>query len=314
MNNEIIISIIMPTCDRGEVFEVSKEAVLNAIAAFKVEYIVVNDSKKSTLELTENERSHMQVYDNPTKGVASARNFGASKAKGDILMFLDDDVIIRSENIKAIFEIIEKIDMHKSCFNLDWVYPPELVTKISKTQFGRFLLTHDFTTMKGWSNDPNWKENDFFEVKGLASFCLIISKQKFEEINGYNEIFPLAGFEDDEFSRRASKILSIYVCTNSVVWHNESDRVQPKAWLVRKERGAHAGYTKQIAEELGRTDLILEYSIFKKAAYTSIHFFRTLILNGLKLVPNKKSCDLIYFKGIKLLLGASIYKGYKRKS
>lgn len=310
MNNEITISIIMPTCDRGEVFDISKKAVLNAIVNFKVEYIVVNDSKKASIMLTDSELLQMQVFDNPKKGVASARNFGASKAKGDILMFLDDDVVIQSENMKAIFEIIEKIDMDKSCFNLDWVYPPQLMDEISKTQFGRFLITHDFTTMKGWSNDPNWKENDFFEVPGLASHCLIIKKQHFDKINGYNEQFPHAGFEDDDFSKRIAKFLKIYLTTDSVVWHNESDRVEPISWLARKERG---GQTRKIAVDLGREELKLDYSAFKASAYSVIHASQNQILYLLNRIPNNEKNDSIYSKGIKLLLGASIYKGYKSK-
>lgn len=310
MNKDIVLSIIMPTCDRGEVFEISKNAVLDAIQGFDVEYIVVNDSKNTSLALTNSELLQMQVFDNPKKGVASARNLGASKAKGDILIFLDDDVVIDSENIKAIFDVIDKIDMNTSCFNLDWVYPPQLVSKISKTPFGRFLISYDFTTMRGWSNDPNWKENAFFEVPSLASHCLIILKQNFNKINGYNEQFPHAGFEDDDFSKRIASFLKIYLSTNSVVWHNESDRVEPTSWLARKERGGH---TRKVAVDLGREELKLQFSGFKTIAYSIIHVSQKQILFLLNRIPNHEKYDSIYSKGIKLLLGASIFKGYKSK-
>lgn len=301
----------MPTYERGVVFEMAKKSVLDSIQGFDIEFIVINDSKKSPIVLLKEEQALIRVYDNPKQGVASARNYGVSLASSDIIMFLDDDMILRPENIKHIFSLLKRVDMSNTCFNIDWIYPPQLISKIEKTKFGRFLIQNGFTTMRGWANYPDWPENSFFEVDGLASYCLVISKSNFIKIKGYNENFPHAGFEDDEFSRRVIKECKIFLSTQSLLWHNESDRVEIKDWLLRKERG---GETRKVAVDLGRKDLELSYSPLKRIAYKVINFIKTPVIGALELLPNNRMFDSLYSRGIKTLLGTATFVGYNKET
>lgn len=309
MNKSYSLSIVMPTCDRGEVFETAKKSVLDTIGGKNVEYLVINDSKESKIILSEEESKNMRVIDNPKSGVASARNLGASLVSSDYILFLDDDMFLRPENLEDIFNQIETADMDKLCFNINWVYPPRLREAIEKTKFGRFLIKYGFDTLNGWNNFPVWPEKSFFEIEGLISNCLTISKDNFNRIGGYNENFPHAGFEDDDFSKRAAEQIKIFLSTKSLLWHNESDRVEPQAWLARKERG---GETRKVAVDLGRKELELNFSPIKKKIYSTVNQFKISFLKVLEMLPNSKLIDPIYFKGIKLLLGTATYIGYTK--
>ena len=78
------ISVIIPTFDRGEIFDECIQSVLKSIGSHD-EIIVVNDSqKKHALQLKSTDH-RIRIFDNPKNGVASARNLGAPNAKGENL-------------------------------------------------------------------------------------------------------------------------------------------------------------------------------------------------------------------------------------
>ena len=154
------LSIIIPTKDRGYVFDQTIRSAVEAIKNRNAEIIVINDSKTSALKLPETYKC-VKVIDNPNSGVASARNLGVKNASSDLLLFADDDTLLNESNIIAILETQKKFP--NSAINLNWEYPIELVAKIQKTQFGRFLIAFGFTTAKGWYNHPSWNDNAIFE-------------------------------------------------------------------------------------------------------------------------------------------------------
>lgn len=86
-------SVIIPTYNRGWVIKESIDSVLNqSISDFEI--IVVDDgSTDETLEILKQYGNNISVVHKTNEGPAIARNFGANKAKGDYLVFLDDDDI-----------------------------------------------------------------------------------------------------------------------------------------------------------------------------------------------------------------------------
>ena len=99
------------------------------------------------------------------------------------------------------------LDTHKkypgSCINPNWVYPPELISTIQQTQFGRYLIAFGFTTGKGWYNNSSWNDHQIFESYGITSQFLLLSKFLFDKAGGYDERFPHSGFEDFDFAKRS---------------------------------------------------------------------------------------------------------------
>ncbi|MBA2406813.1 MAG: glycosyltransferase family 2 protein, partial [Chitinophagales bacterium] len=96
------LSVIIPTKDRLAVFNSTIVKVVEALQEIDAEVIVVNDSKTSDVFIPESS-ADIQIHNNPKSGVASARNFGASFSSGDILLFLDDDILINRSAVEGIF-------------------------------------------------------------------------------------------------------------------------------------------------------------------------------------------------------------------
>ena len=304
-------SIIIPTKDRGNIFQQTIAAACIAIEDMDAEIIVINDSKTAEVKLIDANKSNIKVLNNPLSGVASARNLGASIARSSYLIFVDDDMIINKD---ALINSIEFIKTHtNSTYNANWTYDEKLVAEISTTQFGRYLIHYHFTSLQGWNNNfTTWEENTLLKVNGITSQFFAITKADFTKIGGYNENFPLAGFEDYEIYLKLKKNNIVnYIDTRTRIYHNELDRITPVNWLDRKERGAT---TRRIAVEMGLLELTIKYNNLKKMIYKLLIFLKPVLLLTLKIIPNGKIYDKLYFKMINLLLGLYIYKGYNSKN
>ena len=280
---------------------------LKATQQFEVEFIIVNDGENE-INLPTEISSKINIYKNPKSGVASARNFGASKAQSKNFIFMDDDMWMQSDNIQALESIIAKHS--NACINLNWIYPPHLSEQISQTQFGRYLEYYGFTSLKGWCKGLPWNDENIFEINGITSQFLYIPKTVFESVNGYNENFPHAGFEDHDFAERMKKNgIKFYIIPTSLLYHNEADRVEPKSWLALKMRG---GETRKFAVNFGYKHLALQYNFIKTMIYKLCINFKPFLFFSLKLIPNFRVFDKLYFSIINLLLGAHSFEGYTK--
>ncbi len=300
------LTIIIPTKDRGAIFINTLKSAVSATAHLDVEIVVVNDSKNSVPRIPI-DASHVQIFKNPKSGAASARNFGVKKSIGNILLFLDDDIIISKESVDHVLALHDQYP--KACFNFNWTYPPELKQKLAYSSFGRFLKTLGMDHLKGWYNDPTWKDEALFPVKSLASFHLSISRTDFEKAGGYNENFPFAGFEDYDFPIRIRKAnLACYIDSRITVFHNESDRVEVKNWLNNWMR---RGATRKVAVNLGYSELALHYGLLKRVALQLLSFTLPVLFFVLSIIPNTQWFDRIYLRLIAMLQAVKIYEGYR---
>jgi GT2 family glycosyltransferase len=303
------LSVIIPTKNRGEVFKETLAAVEAATAHLDAEIIVINDSKTSQPLIPALYR-HVTLFDNPKSGVASARNLGASLAKADLLLFLDDDILVSRASIDHI------LDLHRcypnACFNVNWEYPPAAQQEMEQTQFGRFMKTHGMTSFKGWYNDPSWRDNMLFSSRSVASFHLSVMRDDFRKTKGYNEQFPNAGFEDYDFPLQLRKAgLSFYIDTRITIFHNEADRLRLSNWLDSQERRAG---TRRVAVDLGYDELRIVYGLGKKIILSLIAFFSPLLLVMLTFIPNRKRFDPAYFMLLGAIQAGRIYKGYTMRN
>lgn len=301
------ISFIIPTYNRTKQANDCIKAILSS-NLINIEIIVINDYKLNDFILEDDNLNHLvRVYNNPKKGVASARNLGAKKSSSPLLIFVDDDIIVNDKSIKE--GIIFLNNTVNSTYNANWVYPPQTVEEMKKKSFGRYLEHYGYSSLEGWYNDPKtWKKNSLINAPFVTSQFWAIKKQDFETIGGYNEIFPHAGFEDYDISIRMQKMgYTNFIDTSVCVYHNEFDRLIPVNWLERKRRGAE---TRVVAIELGYKDLEIRYSFIKKIILLASKIFRFILLFIINRFPNIRGFDFVYFKLMNILLATYIYIGY----
>lgn len=302
-------SIIIPTKDRGNIFEVTLKNVENQIKGMDGEVIVVNDSRNTKLNISNFVTSeNIRLYDNPGAGVAAARNFGASMANSELLIFLDDDILITRESVSRILKTSKAHNGRIYLF--EWRYPPELEESLITFQFGRYIKRRELHSIKGWLG-KEWQDDQIFILKDGASYFLPISRSTFYEIGGYNEDYPHAGAEDFDFIQRAKKSgISFYLDKRCTVFHNEKDRIEIKNWLMRKKRDAE---THRIALQMGYHCFAYHISSSKHILLKILSPFKNSILVLQSIIPNLILFDALYFRIIDLLFNIYYFEGYHMK-
>jgi glycosyltransferase involved in cell wall biosynthesis len=104
-----MISIIIPTRERADKINMCLGSIL-ASDYKDFEVILVDQSRdlltKKKLEEISNKK--IRYFKILAKGLSRARNFGISKAKGQIIAFTDDDCLITKDWLENIYESFEK--------------------------------------------------------------------------------------------------------------------------------------------------------------------------------------------------------------
>ena len=304
------ISIIIATRHRETILW---ETVDKACAAIKnnAEIIVVNDGD-TRLVVPASFAGKIQCFDNPKKGVSSARNLAALKARGEILFFIDDDMWIDTE-------IMDWINLHvvnnaavQAVYNINWQYPPVLNEQLAATKVGLYILHSKYNTMWGRMHENGEQPaNGLYKYHIAASGSLVMSKQIFEMAGGYDESMIFQGEDIDLSSKLHALAIPVYVVFDITLFHNQQDRLEINAYLKRNTDGfesefnaVNAGIIEPLTETnySGSAKLIFEFFRCTEKAWIFL----------LNILPNKKIITGFNNKLIGILSGLQRYKQWKK--
>jgi len=121
------------------------------------------------------------------KGPATARNLGAKNAEGEILLFIDADVVIKNNTLEKIitnFKTLTEISAVQGVY-AHQAYLPNLPT-----------------LYKQYHHHLKFKKASKF-LNSTSTFCLAVKKKEFKSIGGFDEGFsPTSAAEDVELGLR----------------------------------------------------------------------------------------------------------------
>jgi len=92
-----LVSVIIPTRNRVQLLAKCLESLEQLdYPAERIQIIVVNDGTKIREDIFQNSRGfQFEFIDSVTRvGASKARNLGIRRAVGEILVFIDDDVVV----------------------------------------------------------------------------------------------------------------------------------------------------------------------------------------------------------------------------
>ena len=200
-----MLSVIIPTLNE----EKTLPLLLKSIGKqnFKGYEIIIADANSTdkTVEVAKKHKCKVVLGGLPGPG----RNNGAKVAKGDLLLFLDADVIIPEMFFEKALNEFEQRKLDITTFTL---FPQE------ENGFFKFVLNFFYN-----------KPAIFFE-KTLphAAMGIIIKKDLFEKLNGYDETVTLA--EDHDLARRAQKIAQFGIIRSSYLYISDR-RFKKDGWI-----------------------------------------------------------------------------------
>src|SRR6478735_2301202 len=205
----MFVSVIIPTFNRKDLLRKCLDLLYNDVQQLpqeSYEVIVTDDSENmEAKELIEGVyMSFVSWVEGPKKGPAANRNNGAKYAKGDWIIFLDNDCLPTESFLK---NYIQAINTHKDYLAFE----------------GRIFVDTKPTTLLDQAPQN--------EYGGCFWSCNIaLNKQFFFDIGMFDEGFPYASMEDvDLFYRikqNTNKYMFLYDASVNHPWRYNSNIVK----------------------------------------------------------------------------------------
>ncbi len=219
--NKIKLSIIIPTYNRKDMLEQCLNSITSQTTSKdRYEVIVIDDgsSDKTDEMVRELQKKHINLYyfRQEHEGAASARNLGASKAKGEILAFTDTDCMVPEDFLENI----------EGCFQRNPTIPAFLGREVLVFQKKPFRTLSNYYKMQHQKGKEQEKVITKLKPAGnLNSSAFAIRRNCFFDIKGYNDKFEWAG-EDYDFEYRLIKAgYKIYLTGKIYVYHYKYDTI-----------------------------------------------------------------------------------------
>lgn len=194
--------------------------------AVATEVVVVNNDPTENLEEISNKFPEVAVFNNQrNKGFGQACNLGAGYASGDVLLFLNPDTEIFSENITDVIGELKN--------NTASIIGSGLLTeneKIQKWSAGEEINLADILRNNlGFPRSRKiWKKSKRTPCAWVAGTAMFVKKELFQKLSGFDEKFFMY-FEDVDLCRRARLLgHEVLYFPDFRVWHKSGESYENK--------------------------------------------------------------------------------------
>jgi len=209
------VSLIIPTYNRQEiVFQTLQYIKQQSISGFEVVLVDQTESNDSNLNNFQDDGFKYKYLKIKETGLPNARNVGAENAKGDILIFIDDDSIPDSDLIQSYMNLFNDYEKDKFCIGGRIIEKNTTMFKENNSIVGGWITWYgktlkNFDTVK--SGECEWASGGNF---GLT-------KDLFIEAGGFDPNFiGTAVLEDGDFGFAVKKIGGrVYYYPEPVIEH-----------------------------------------------------------------------------------------------
>jgi GT2 family glycosyltransferase len=210
LKTSVIIPSYNPTLKLAETLE---KLVPQAILIYELIIIIDSDNYGDFAKSLAHKYSpafKIKIYPQPNSGRAKSRNKGAEICSGDIIIFLDDDMLAEKD-------LIEKhIQYHLKNPGIILSGNGYRNPECAKYDFGKYLINVE----KIWKKESSDVGETTFQKFNFTACNLSLPKKIFQQLGGFDTHFSDA--EDFDFAVRAIKsgIRIIYDRT-LLAWHND---------------------------------------------------------------------------------------------
>ena len=189
-----IVSIIIPSKNNwGLLSQCVKSIKKNTNVPYEI-IIVDNGSDeevKKEIENYANSENIKYIYNKMDFNFASMCNMGASESTGNYLLFLNDDIeILDGEWLSRMLG--HAAQTHVGAVGAKLIYPQKNCIQhigVSNIDIGPVHSFYQFDDSQILYFLRNRVEYDWLAVTGA---CLLIKKEKYQEVDGFDESFPVA--------------------------------------------------------------------------------------------------------------------------
>ena len=213
--DKIEISIIIPVFNQLPFTQACLGSIQKHQGKERFEVIVVDDSSTdATAEVIPKLPGIVYLRNERNLGFVASCNRGAAKARGDYLVFLNNDTTVTAGWLSALRETFQ-IDPKAGLVGSKLVFPD------GRLQEAGGIIWRDGS---GWNRgkfqDPAKPEYNYLrDVDYCSAACIMISKSVFESIGGFDAKYEPAYYEDVDlaFKLRRAGFKTLYQPVSQVV-------------------------------------------------------------------------------------------------
>ena len=237
-------SIVVPVHGRAGLTRHCLDTVLGDPPAVPFELVVVDDaSRDETPTVLESYGDRIRVVRlEANEGFAGACNAGAGAARGELLMFLNNDTIPQTGWLDA---LVSYADEHPAAgiVGAKLLFPNETV------QHAGVVVCQDGNPRHLYAGFPaaHRAVNVSRRFQAVTAACMLVRREAFDAAGGFDEVFH-NGLEDTDLCLRAGEAgYEVHYCHESVLYHLESvsrgrrsEEIRRNAKLFRARWGGRA--------------------------------------------------------------------------
>ncbi len=250
-----LVSVVVPTHRRPDALGKTLRTILASdYPSFEV--IVVDDGSGDDTRSIVESFPGVRYIEQPNLGAAAARNNGARAAKGEVLLFNDDDILLAPDAMRRHVEDLRELG--RVFTNGHWEFEAEMLESMQATPFGRYRVSLENWIKTGVERTQLLDHRA--EASDVTACSLGAWRRDFWEIGGFDEQFPFAGAEDQDLSIRGMRGGVRLISDPSIhLWHDDR-RLTLRQFCERHRRGAisAAVLATKYPVERGGTTLITE--------------------------------------------------------
>lgn len=234
-------SIVVPTFRRPDVLRGTLAALL-ALEYDRDSYevIVVDDGADEptarVVEELSGRGTSLILEAQQHRGAACARNRGARLATGDLVLFCDDDMIVEPSHLRMHMATRERHG--DGLVSAAWQFAPAVETALRRTPFGRYRIDLERRYQSEAAGTPLPSDPGCLRMPLLGAGNLALKRADFWEVGGFDENFPVAGAEDQDFSTRARNAGFPLLLDTKIRCFQDDRRVTLRSYCAREERSA----------------------------------------------------------------------------
>ena len=251
----MLVSVVIPTFNRLPILKKCLEALENQVLIDEIndyEIVVVDDgSTDGTTDWIKSNKlnfPHIKLFEQSHGGPALGRNLGVYKSKGDLIVFIDSDLVVDknflSFHVKSLIRSWRKLG-NKKCFT-----------------YGSVINTSNFYQPQSEPfkfQDLSWA---YFATGNVA-----IDKNVLEKSGLFDTSFRLYGWEDLELGERLRNMgVKLIKCPKAIGyhWHPALSLDQiPNLIRIEKER-AKMGLIFYRKHPTLRVKFIIQYTLLHR--------------------------------------------------